>query len=296
MKILLTGSDGFVGKQLAQALEAKGHKVVGFDIVSGQDILDYDAVHKAVKDVDIVYHVAAQADLTKITDLEKAREANDINVVGTYNMAHAAATEKKWLIYASTCCVYGNSHNPYGVDDEDATVPTPREMYAYTKLAGESIIAGYGMSFGLPYTILRYGTIYGPGMRGALAVHVFFDQAQHQQDITVHGSGKQERTYIYISDLIDACVTTIERRDHVLNQIINICGREKISVNKMAEDIVALTKSSSKIVHVADRPWQTFYENVNLEKARRLLGWEPETSWEEGLKKTADWYKRAYQE
>src|SRR5688500_3796433 len=104
MKILLTGAEGFVGKRLRAALEKDGHVVSGFDIVNGDDILDERAVEAAVKEVDAVYHIAAQADVTKIVDAETSKICTDINVLGTYNMARACAESGKLLIYASTCC------------------------------------------------------------------------------------------------------------------------------------------------------------------------------------------------
>jgi len=292
MKCLVTGSAGFVGIKLVNSLREEGHEVVEYDIADGQDILDTEQLDAAVKDVDIVYHIAAQADLTKITDIEKGRECVKLNVDGTQNVAFACAKYNKWLIYSSTCCVYGNSEEPFGVDDEDHGMPHPREIYAACKLAGENIVIGYSQSFDLPYTILRYGTIYGPGMRGALAPAVFFKQSLAGNDITIHGDGKQERTQTYIDDLVDGSVAVIEHKEDALGHIINLCGTEKISVIKMAEDIKNLTESKSKIVHGPDRKWQTFYENVNLEKARRLLDWEPQTTWKEGIAKTYEWIKK----
>lgn len=290
MKVLVTGSSGFVGKMLVNELEGRGHIVVPFDILTGQDILNEKQVEKAVKDVDAVFHIAAQADLTKITDLKTGKICNDLNVLGTYNFAHACAIHKKWLIYASTCCVYGNSHDPNLLEDEDHSVPTPNELYASSKLAGEHLIMGYGNSFDLPYTILRYGTIYGPGMRDALAVCVFLDQAHQGKDITIHGTGKQERTQTYVGDIVEGTVLTLEHPESK-GHIINITGHERISVIGMAKDILAITGSSSKIVHLPDRKRQTLYEHFSTQKAEELLGWRPKTLWEEGLRLTNDWLK-----
>jgi len=288
MKVLVTGSEGFVGRRLVHALGEKGHEVIGYDITEGRDILNLDQLDTAIREVDIVYHIAAQADLTKITDLDKGKICVDLNVTGTQNVAHVCAKHHTYLIYSSTCCVYGNSERRFGVDDEDQTVPNPREMYAACKLAGEQVVIGYNLTFSLPYTILRYGTIYGPGMRGALAPAVFFRQATAGDDITIHGDGTQERTQTYVDDIVSGSVAVIDNHD-AEGHIINLCGQEKISVNRMAEDIKRLTGSSSQIVHGPDRQWQTMYENVNLEKARKLLNWEPQTKWEEGIQKTCAW-------
>jgi nucleoside-diphosphate-sugar epimerase len=288
MKVLVTGSAGFVGQKLVESLEQRGHTVVPFDIVTGQDILNYDEVLKTVQSVEAVFHIAALADLTKITDPHTGKLCNDLNVIGTYNVAHACAVHKKWLIYASTCCVYGNSHDPSLVEDEDHALPHPNELYAASKLAGENMIVGYGRSFDLPYTILRYGTIYGPGMRGALAVAVFFDQAYQGKDITIHGTGKQERTQTYIDDIVEGTVRVLEYTASQ-GQVINITALERISVNRMAEDIVKLTNSPSKIVHGPDRKNQTLYEHFDNRKAIQFLEWQPKTSWDEGVRLTGEW-------
>lgn len=293
MKVLVTGSSGFVGKKLVESLEKRGHTVVPFDIVTGEDILNYEEVLLAVRGVDAVFHIAALADLTKITDPHTGKICNDLNVIGTYNVAHACAVEKKWLIYASTCCVYGNSHDPNLVEDEDHALPHPNELYAASKLAGENMIVGYGRSFDLPYTILRYGTIYGPGMRPALAVHVFLDQAYKGHDITIHGTGKQERTQTYIDDIVEGTVRVLEYPQSQ-GHVINITALERISVLKMAEDILKMTKSPSKITHTPDRKNQTLYENFSMQKAQDYLEWQPQTTWDEGLKLTLEWAEKEY--
>jgi len=289
MKIVLTGSDGFIGKAVKRGLEMKGHTIIGFDIRSGHDMLKRDDVEKVVgSGIDMVYHLAAAADLTKIKTLDDARMATDLNVLGTYNFAHACAKHGIWLVYASTCCVYGNqlTHAP---EFEDTTLPNPSEIYACTKLAGEDIIRGYGINFVLPYTILRFATIYGPGMRDTLAPAVFLRQAYEGKPITVHGTGEQERTQTYIDDLVEGIVAVAEHPE-AKQQIINLTSEENVSVIRMARDIKALLQSSSEIVHGPDRRYQTYHENPAVQKARQLLGWKAKTSWEEGIKKTAAWF------
>lgn len=289
MKILVTGSSGFIGKPTFDRLAAAGHAVVPFDVRSGQDMLDRAAVEKAVADVDMVYHIAAQADLTKIKQFDDAYKAVELNVTATHNIAYACAKKSAWLVYASTCCVYGNQkEHP---EREDSTLPNPSELYAFSKLAGEEIIRGYGLNFGMPWTILRFATIYGPGMREALATHIFFDQAYRGADITVHGTGEQDRTLTYIDDLVDGIVA-VHTHSQSKGQIINLTANESISANKMAEDIKRLVNSPSKIAHITDRPNQTYHELFETEKAREFLDWQAQTTWIEGLHKTALWLEQ----
>jgi nucleoside-diphosphate-sugar epimerase len=287
-RVLFTGSEGFIGKKIVEHLKGDGHEVVPYDIGLGQDILDLAQFEDAVKNVDVVYHIAAQADLTKITDIERGKWNTDINVTGTHNAAYLCAKYNKLLVYASTCCVYGNQHDDSHKHTEDRILPNPSELYAASKLAGENIIIGYGHTFGLKYVILRFATIYGPGMRDALAVHVFFDQALNNEDITIHGDGEQDRTQTYVEDLAKGAVAVMSHPESI-NHVINLTAEERVSVNKMAEDIKKVSGSKSNIIHTEDRPNQTRKENLSAQKARDLLGWEAETSWEEGLAKTYHW-------
>lgn len=287
-KILFTGSEGFIGRKIVQFLKDDGHEVISYDIALGQDILDLKQFESAVKGVDAVYHIAAQADLTKITDIEKGKWNTDINVVGTHNAAYLCAKHDKLLVYASTCCVYGNQPDSSHKHSEDDTLPNPSELYAATKLAGENIIVGYARTFGLKYVILRFATVYGPGMRDALAVHVFFDQALGGKDITIHGDGNQDRTQTYVDDLARGSAAVMAHPESI-GHIINLTTEERVSVNKMAQDIKDITGSESNIIHIEDRPNQTLEENLSAEKAEVLLKWKAETSWEEGLEKTHRW-------
>ena len=155
------------------------------------------------------------------------------------------------------------------------------------------MIVGYGRSFDLPYTILRYGTIYGPGMRPALAVHVFLDQAYKGHDMTIHGTGKQERTQTYIDDIVEGTVRVLEYPKSK-GEVINVTALERISVLKMADDILKITNSPSKITHMPDRKNQTLYENFSMQKAQDYLDWQPQTTWDEGLKHTLEWAEAEY--
>ncbi len=289
MKILLTGSEGFIGSKVVSKLTEMGHKVTGFDIVKGQDLLDIVALEPLVKECDVIYHIAAEADLTRMTSLEGAEKGFYYNVVATNNVAYLAAKYNKWLIYASTVCVYGNQDvHP---ETEDTTLPNPSELYACTKYAAEWVVKGYSKNFGNPYTILRFATIYGEGMRPALGMHIFLTQAIAGQPITVHGEGTQDRTLTYIYDLVDGIVAPLNSPEKAKGQIFNLSTNLPISANKMAEDIKVITGSQSEIVHIPQRDNQTHHEDFDVSKAKELLGWSADTSWKDGLKKTYTWIK-----
>jgi len=290
MRILLTGDKGFIGSTLSKRLVSLGHEVIGYDIIDGFDLLDLKTLESYIKDVDVVFHMAAQADLTKLTDLEKGRDAIAQNVYATDNVAYLCTKYKKWMIYVSTVCVYGNQDKH--PETEDTTLPNPSELYACSKYSAEWIVKGYAKNYDMPYTILRFATIYGEGMRPALGIHIFISQALKGKDITVHGDGKQDRTQTYIDDLIDGCVAVFDYPKNAKGQTFNLTNSESISAEKMAKDIQRLTKTKSEIVYVNQRENQTFHEDFDVSKAELLLNWKAKTSFEDGLKKTIKWLEK----
>jgi len=295
-KILVTGGEGFIGKKVVEKLQAMGHEAYPYDIVNGDDLMDMDKLDRAVQGADIVYHIAAEADLTKMSGNPAEGYVGVMkNVYATHNVAYLCATHRKWLIYASTVCVYGNQkEHP---ETEDTTLPNPSELYACSKYAGEWIVKGYGLNYGMPWTIQRYATIYGEGMREALGLHIFFRQAMTGQPITVHGDGLQDRTLTFIDDLVEGIVAPLNNPEKAQGQIFNLTAPTPISAIKMAEDVrdlVAKHTDAKKvnIVHIDQRENQTFHEDFSVSKAKDLLGWEAKTSWEDGLEKTYWWMRK----
>jgi nucleoside-diphosphate-sugar epimerase len=289
MKILVTGDKGFIASKVVEKLKGLGHEIVGYDIVDGKDLMNVDELEAALAPVDVVYHIAAQADLTQMTGLEGARDGVRRNVYATDNVAYLCAKHKKWLIYASTVCVYGNQENH--PEREDVTLPNPSELYACSKYAGEWLIKGYSLNFDFPYTILRFATIYGEGMRPALGAHIFFRQAIKGEPITVHGDGLQDRTLTYVHDLVEGIIAPLAAKEKAYGHIFNLSTNEPISAKKMAEDIKEVTGSASEITFVGQRHNQTFHEDFDVSKARDILGWEARTPWMEGLRQTHEYMK-----
>jgi nucleoside-diphosphate-sugar epimerase len=288
MKILVTGGKGAIGKKLCAKIQSMGHTPVSYDIVDGQNLFDVEMLERAIKDVDAVYHLAAEANLNTMRDIEGAHRGMIVNLGTTDNVAYLCAKYNKWMLYMSTCCVYGDVEvHP----ETEKTLPNPSEIYAASKYAGEWIVVGYGKSLQLPYTILRIATPYGPGTRMAMAVHIFFKQALKGEPITVHGPGTQERTMTYLDDIIDGSVAPLLHRDASVGQIFNISTTERTSAMSMATQVKELTGTKSEIVVTAPRPNDTQSEDIDVSKAKRLLGWEARTSFAEGLKKTLPWIK-----
>jgi nucleoside-diphosphate-sugar epimerase len=283
-KILITGGKGFLGKRLTKDLINKGHKVLTFDIIDGQDITKPQQIERAIKNCDVVIHLAAVADLNYAR--EHPKETMDVNILGTINVLEGCRKYKKDLIFASTCCVYGNP-DTHPVDEK--TCPKPTEIYAHSKLAGEHLILGYAKHFGIKYNILRLATFYGPEMRPALSPYIFLSKVMKGEPIEIHGTGKQTRTFTYVDDIVNGIVAVLERG--VWNEIINITTEEETSVLKLAKLAMKIVGRKVPLKFVADRPGQIKREQILARKARKLLGWKAKVSMEKGLKLTYEWMK-----
>lgn len=285
LKILITGGKGFLGKHLAKALKERGYIVSSYDILDGQDILNYKQLSNAVKGKDIVFHLAAVADLNHAR--ANPRLAVDLNIIGTANVVDACAKHGAVLNYTSTCCVYGNQDN-HPITEKNH--PKPTELYAHTKLAGEHVIFGYAVHYGLKYNILRIATFYGSNMRGALVHAVFLRKALKNEPLLIHGTGKQTRTYTHVSDIVDGMVRVVDKG--LTNEIINITSEEETSVLDLAKLTINITGSKSKLQFVNDREGQIYKEHHSADKARKLLGWEAKVAVAEGLKDLHEWIKK----
>jgi len=292
MKILVSGSSGFIGNRLSKALLDRGHDVTGFDLEQSPqsgystilgDLRSYEDVDKAVQRKEVIYHLGALANLNICR--EKPLETVQVNVLGTANVAKACQKHDAKLIYASSCHVYGHQ-NHFPVTEDN--VPNPSEIYSATKLAGERIIQSF--PGGVKHTILRYGTAYGPCMRPQLAIYIFLEKAMKNETITVFRPGTQTRQFIYIDDLIEGNILALERPE-AEGQIINLPGSEGISILRLATLCVEIAKSRSEVNLGPPRPSDIALEFVSSEKANFLLNWKPKTDLKEGLKKTLNWMK-----
>jgi len=285
--VLVTGGSGFIGSALCHELEANGHTVTSYDVSNSHSIMDLDQLSSSISEVDIVLHLAAQADLTQMSgSIDEGLRSTKLNVDGTNNVCAMCAKHNKWLIFASTICVYGNEHDGG---------PNPTELYACSKLAAEWIVQGYGSNYGMPWTILRFATTYGPFMREALGVCRFIQQTISQSPVTVHGDGNQNRTLTHINDLVQGTTSLIG--DHAIesrakSQILNVSSSEKISAIGMARDIVELAVErgfpKATIKHVDQRPNQVFDETIDVSAIKEVSGWEAKTTWKEGIESVFD--------
>lgn len=271
MKVLVTGSAGFLGTAVLDVLRAQGYEPVGYDLVQGDDVLDLAALTRALADCTTCIHLAAVADLYVAEDRPEVAEA--VNVEGTRCVARACAAVGARMLYASTCCVYGN--NGVALCDEQSA-PAPTEVYARTKLAAEAFVplAGPGSS------VLRLATFYGRRMRGSLATSVFLRRARAGRPLEIHGSGRQTRCYTHVDDVASAIAVVLGSSREL--PCVNVATPEVTSVLELAELAMEVTGIRVPLHFVADRPGQIHQSRIDSSLLQGL-GWAPRWSMREGL-------------
>jgi len=281
MKIIITGGTGFLGKRLCRKLTTNGHTILSYDIVDGYDILNNEQLEKTFMSFnpDTIIHLAACADLNIFA--KKPEISYKINVIGTRNILNLCQKYNIRLLFASTCCCYGNN-DTHPTDETSPTCPT--EPYAKSKKESEKDI----LKVGLPHCCMRLATFYGPEMRAALAPAVFIDKAHKNETIQIHGSGKQTRTMTYVDDIVTGIVTITESEPKYT--IINVTTEEITSVVDMIKHAKNITGNNVKCINVEDRDGQ-IHEEMIYSKRLQSLGWKWETTFEEGMVKSYDYYK-----
>ena len=300
MKIGVTGGSGFIGSHVVDHLVGAGHEVVVIDHrvkphrgdvqFEDVDVLNLSSVIPATRGCDYVFHLAAVSNVNQA--YKYPVYTMELNITGTANVLEAARINGiKRVFFASTVWVYTGTRNE-GLLTEDAPfyIPDAGHIYTTSKLASEMTIHNYWQLYQQPFTILRYGIPYGPRTREQLVIPIFIRKALQGEPITIQGDGRQYRNYVYIDDLAQAHLLAL--KDQAENQVYNLEGPRKITIKDIAETINKLLGGDVRIEYVPARPGDYAGKEVSAEKAYRELGWKPEIEFEEGMKRTIEWFKQ----
>lgn len=297
MNVLVTGGVGFIGRHVVEALRNAQHEVVVVDVADGNrrvDICDTRALVEEFQKVSpqVVFHLAAVADAREA--LENPVKTVAINVAGTASVLDAARlTGVKRVVLASTCWV-ANAMNS-GILDEQAPFLSEGggHVYTTTKIATEFLAHDFHKLYGLPFTILRYGIPYGPGMWSGLVLRNFIDRAFSKQPLVIFGDGSASRRFVYVEDL--ACAHVLALQEVAANQTYNLEGMRFVTVKELAQtlsrflgDVEIQYKEESTRVG----EFQYFRKLINSNKAYIELGWQPQIDLEEGVRRTIEWYRK----
>lgn len=313
---LITGGAGFIGSTLAERLLNDGNKVVSVD--NFNDYYDPKLKHKNVRDlekyegfksyevdirdrkgltkvfdenqIDIIIHLAAMAGVRP--SIENPVLYQEVNGVGTQNILEEAKNHNiKKLVMASSSSVYGNCKEvPFR---EDMIVDCAISPYAATKKANEVMAHVYHHLYNMNIIMLRFFTVYGPKQRPDLAINKFTRLMLNGENIPMYGDGSTSRDYTYVDDIVDGIVRScnyVEKNDDVY-EIINLGSNNPISLRDMILMIGQALDVEPKIERLPMQPGDVDRTYADISKARRLLGYEPHTTFEEGVRKFVEWYR-----
>jgi UDP-glucose 4-epimerase len=323
MKVLVTGGAGFIGSHLCERLVSLGFHVrcfdnfskgslknieglmnhAGFELFKG-DLLNFEEVSKAVHDVDVVYHLAAVVGVKHYVEnpLKVIRE----NVFGTHNILEACWKEEvQRFVFASTSEVYGkNTSVPLREEDERVLGSTSIDRWCYStsKALDEHACLAFHRLHGLKTVVLRYFNVYGPKQECSEyggVISIFIRRVLNNEPPQVLGDGQQTRAFTYVDDIVDGTIRAAQEKNAV-GEIFNLGSEREISILGLAELVIELAgkKKHIKPVFVSYEDFYgASYEDVrrrvpDISKAKRVLGFEPKVSLEDGLRKTIEWYRR----
>jgi UDP-glucose 4-epimerase len=296
VKVLVTGGAGFIGSHVVDRLEAHGHEPRIFDLVASPyrppgavdtvigDLCNPDDLRPAVDGCDAVLHLAAVADVDLVA--REPAHTDRVNVHGTQLLLDAVRDASIGrFVFASTVWVYGDASSPALVD-EDTPLGLPKHFYTATKIAGEMYTASYGELYDLEHTILRFGIPFGPRSRPTAVVAAFTDKALRGQPLTIAGDGTQSRRFVYVEDLADGVVASLAPAGR--NRVFNLVRDEDVSVRSIARTVRDVV-GEVPIVHGEGRAGDLRAAKVSGERAHRELGWEPSTTFTDGVRRYVEW-------
>jgi UDP-glucuronate decarboxylase len=310
MRILVTGGAGFIGSHLCDALIGQGHDVLCLDnFFTGQkrniwhlmdhkqfELIRHDVTQPILLEVDQIYHFACPA--SPVHYQYNPVKTIKTNVMGTINMLGLAKRVRARILQASTSEVYGDPKiHPQTEDYWGHVNPIGlRSCYDEGKRVAETLMMDYHRQNGVDIKIIRIFNTYGPRMavNDGRVVSNFIIQALKNEDITVFGKGEQTRSFQYIDDLVAGTLRMMAVDDFI--GPVNIGNPDEFTILELAEKVIELTGSRSKIVHKplpADDPTQ---RKPDITLAKQKLDWQPKVKLEEGLKKTIAYFDRLLSE
>jgi len=308
-KCLVTGGAGFIGSNLSRFLKKIGSEVTiidNFSFGQKQNIIDFQENGIKVYDLDItnqhsteicynnidfVFHHAAIASVPyslKNPDLSRHH-----NVGGTIAvLENSSNSDVTKVIFASSSAVYGDTKI---LPTDESIIPDPQSPYASQKLEGESHCQDFFKSNKIGTTSLRYFNVFGPYQNPkseySAVIPKFIELAIKDKDLIIFGDGSSTRDFVFVEDVIQANLLSAVS-DNSDGEVINIANGQTISIDKLAKNIIEMTGSQSKIVYEKPREGDIVHSAADITRAKKIFGYRPKISLEEGLSRTVEFYRR----
>jgi len=285
MKILITGGSGFIGSHIVDELLRLGHEVrildrkspfqkSGIDFVKG-DFMKDSIIKKAIKGIDVIYHIGGFSNIDMVKD--NPLKTIEFNILGTAKLLEAARKNKtKRFVFASS--IYVNDNKGH--------------LYTTSKIASEMLCRDYFTLYGLPYTILRFGTVYGPRSRMADVISRFVDSGVKDKTIKIYGDGNQKRNFIYVKDAAEASAKTLSKK--AINKTYLVADKSQTSINELAQIVAKKIGKKVKILKIKSLKREDDYSgnavgspSLNVFKALKI---KQKYNLKKGVEEFINWY------
>ncbi len=306
-RYLVTGGAGFIGSHIVDALVGRGESVRVLDnfssgrrenlvhnldriqLIEG-DLTDLDTVRHAVSGVDYVLHLGAISSVPR--SVADPLAAHTVNATGTLHVLMAAREAGvRRVVYSSSSAVYGN--DPALPKHEDM-LPQPLSPYAVSKLAAEHYCTAFHQVFGLPTVSLRYFNVFGPRQdptsEYAAVIPKFIIAMLRGQSPAIYGDGLQSRDFIYVANVVTANLLACES-ERAVGQVMNIASGERVTLRDLVVDLNTILETHAQPRFEAARPGDVRHSQADISRVRSVLGLAEISDFNQGLRKTVDWFR-----